>query len=683
MNLSESLKQVVFPSQTNQAGEVLKTDGSVVSWEPDLQGSGGGGTSTYTIVSSNTTLTPNTNILINSTLVDSYQDKVILALPCDMTSNNIPIDIIGRNVGINSAVLSNTQAKTGDASIYFANSVTNYVTFDSGNYLEFGSDDFCLEFWWYPTGTGRQYFYALDNADYWFGIDFNSVGTQKLGLWASSNGTSWDMINADGGGNGICATTVSQTAWHHVAATRSGNVWRVFLDGVKDLEITVSGSIINKSANAKRFGKHPTAGFPVNGYIDQFRITKGVARYTTDFTPSSSSFISSAITLTLPALPSSGDTINFKQIGGWQYVTLNPGGNTIDGASGNTTLNPNVNVELVYSSGNWNIIRNTPYNNIENISKASIGQFNIINSNYTASIGEKILIKPSTDGNNVYSVFATDCNQYSGFSTPLDFANDNIISFANNSGFESTVKKFGSESIKTPGSGDYFYIPSSTLFDYGASPFCIEMWMYCTSFTGNNLFYSRQASTYGIDKEMALYFPNSGSFELYYGIRGVNSTARNFTLPSTISLNTWFHIAFSRDSSNVMRVFLNGVASSNTYTDGVVLNNPSSRIRFSGSDVGDPSFFGYYDDIRITKGVARYTSDFTPVTSSYFPSAITVTLPTSPSSGDVIKIKHITKDRFCYINPNGSTINALSSNSIFGGGNDLNVIYDSDSGWWF
>jgi hypothetical protein len=82
---------------------------------------------------------------------------------------------------------------------------------------------------------------------------------------------------------------------------------------------------------------------------------------------------------------------------------------------------------------------------------------------------------------------------------------------------------------------------------------------------------------------------------------------------TTIQNNVWYHVAWVRNSSN-FRVYLNGVSeasvtSSTDYT--------STQFSIGQRIGGTTSFTGYIDDLRITKGVARYTANFTP------PAAIT------------------------------------------------------------
>lgn len=210
------------------------------------------------------------------------------------TSGGI-IDYTGRNnlETVGDAKIRNNVVKYGSGAMYF-DGTDDYLLIPANSNLEFGSGDFTIEFWWYPTSTTRQALYhGSFGTDWSLGIDYSSTSTnQKIGIWASSNGTSWNLINADAGGNGIGTTTITQNAWNHIAYVRNGTTWMLFVNGNRDLNLTgISGSIINRSTSSKVIGTwwNTTAMSEVFGYIDDFRISK-VARYTDNFTPPTAEF---------------------------------------------------------------------------------------------------------------------------------------------------------------------------------------------------------------------------------------------------------------------------------------------------------------------------------------------------------------------------------------------------------
>ena len=181
--------------------------------------------------------------------------------------------------------ISNDITKYGTGALYFQGDDDYLLTKETH---EWGDEDFTIEMWWYPTSTARQaLFHGSWGQDWSIGIDYNGGGSPTLGIWASSSGTNWDLIDADPGGNGIGSETINQNQWNHIAYTRNGTTWTSWVNGVKDVEITsLSGTIANTPARMAIGAWWQLASMSsVHGYIDDFRVTKGIARYTANFTP--------------------------------------------------------------------------------------------------------------------------------------------------------------------------------------------------------------------------------------------------------------------------------------------------------------------------------------------------------------------------------------------------------------
>lgn len=162
--------------------------------------------------------------------------------------------------------------------------------------------------------------------------------------------------------------------------------------------------------------------------------------------------------------------------------------------------------------------------------------------------------------------------------------------------------KFGGTSIFFDGNGDYLVSPSNSAFQFGTGDFTIEAWVYIP--TGISGSYAAicdiRSSPYG---NGAVLFKLNSSRQLgYYGATETNTTA-------TVPLSTWTHVAISR-SSGTTRLFISGDLSA-TVADG---DNKSINGCYIGRvyDNAHPAFSGYIDELRITKGVARYTANFTP-----------------------------------------------------------------------
>jgi hypothetical protein len=168
-----------------------------------------------------------------------------------------------------------------------------------------------------------------------------------------------------------------------------------------------------------------------------------------------------------------------------------------------------------------------------------------------------------------------------------------------------SVVKYGSTSMSFDGVSDWLVVPSSLNFGYGTADFTIEFWLYLNS-TALQTVVSSLTSDSSVNPHI-YYAANSG-------IRYYTNNADRIS-GSALSTGTWHHIALSR-SSNSTRLFVNGSQSGSTYTD---TNNYGSTapfavgVYFNGvTPVSTYTLNGIVSDLRITRGLARYTANFTP-----------------------------------------------------------------------
>jgi hypothetical protein len=115
----------------------------------------------------------------------------------------------------------------------------------------------------------------------------------------STSSTSGDvalyMADYVGASNLLLLTTgvsIRDDVWHHIAIVRNGSAWTCYVDGTSRATGTFSGGISNISSGP-RIGADEFYGRYFQGYIDEVRVTKGIARYTSNFTPSTTQFLDS------------------------------------------------------------------------------------------------------------------------------------------------------------------------------------------------------------------------------------------------------------------------------------------------------------------------------------------------------------------------------------------------------
>ncbi len=200
-----------------------------------------------------------------------------------------------------------------------------------------------------------------------------------------------------------------------------------------------------------------------------------------------------------------------------------------------------------------------------------------------------------------------------------------------------TVSKFGNTASATPpsypnsnssfgnaiafdGTGDNLRIETATISNYfGADLFTIELWMYrAGNGSGGDpsvLFDGILGGNSGTTSVCGVYIRRTDRKVSFF------DGATLFETTSSITNNVWHHIAVTRDGSNNLKVFIDGVAGVASSTS---RNISSSSLLYVGSDNtsavsgnGNHFYNGYIDDLRITKGIARYTSNFTPPTAPF------------------------------------------------------------------
>jgi hypothetical protein len=181
-----------------------------------------------------------------------------------------------------SPTISTTESKFGGSSLFFNGSSS--LTTTSAEAFSLGGQDFTIEVWanLSSVSAGRTI------------LSFNSVSPAADSLlFGYANGTgvvfymrstsaSWDIADSR-----PLAPTINIGQWHHLAISRSGSSIYAFQDGV--LKSTTTSSLPLFPSTNRLFVGTWSSNF-ANGYIDDLRITKGVARYTANFTPPAAPF---------------------------------------------------------------------------------------------------------------------------------------------------------------------------------------------------------------------------------------------------------------------------------------------------------------------------------------------------------------------------------------------------------
>ena len=231
-----------------------------------IQGAGGGG-ATDPFFSNVTILAHFDGANGGSSLIDSTGNCIL-----DGTEGSVD------------ATTTTSQLKFGTASLD-CSSGNAYVAIASATtgVMDFGTNDFTIEAWVYRTASARQFIcdsrQSTGNAgSLQFVIDSDQL------TWSASTGVE----------SGRTTTTVPLNQWVHVALCNRNNIARMYING----EIGDTSSLTINLVDGVG-GAYPpviaASGFTrgnarLTGYLDDFRITKGVARYFVDFTPPTEPF---------------------------------------------------------------------------------------------------------------------------------------------------------------------------------------------------------------------------------------------------------------------------------------------------------------------------------------------------------------------------------------------------------
>lgn len=176
----------------------------------------------------------------------------------------------------------------------------------------------------------------------------------------------------------------------------------------------------------------------------------------------------------------------------------------------------------------------------------------------------------------------------------------------------SEQRKNNLSSLNTAGA-NYFTVPNLQLSAFTNAAFTVECWTY---FDGTPSGYLMDMSTTsdGTQASPRWYFVNNaGTITLRWSAGGADQVT---SAAITGATGVWTHWAICR-AAGVVRMFRNGVQTGNTYSLAATNHTTANTVYFGASaagGAGSPGNFlnGYLDDVRVTNGVGRYNTTFTP-----------------------------------------------------------------------
>lgn len=215
---------------------------------------------------------------------DPYYANVSLLLHMDGSNGGTTFTDNSSNaytptlLGSTTPTTSTAQIKFGTASGYFFSSSASGLQYPIATPLDIysSSSTFTLETWVYPLSNNNRSIIGSWEGNF-------SGDRYLLCLVGGVLYINWD------GGTLMSGGSVPNNTWTYIALVRNGNVFTAYINGVSVATTTYSVAP-TRGWWYTQIGVYATNNWPFDGYMDELRITKGIARYTANFTPPTAAF---------------------------------------------------------------------------------------------------------------------------------------------------------------------------------------------------------------------------------------------------------------------------------------------------------------------------------------------------------------------------------------------------------
>jgi hypothetical protein len=169
-----------------------------------------------------------------------------------------------------------------------------------------------------------------------------------------------------------------------------------------------------------------------------------------------------------------------------------------------------------------------------------------------------------------------------------------------NAQISTSVKKYGTGSISFDGTGDWLLVPDNVNQQLTAGDFTIEGWVYLNAIGVAYGIVSKGAAATG----WSVNITSGNKLQFSY-------TASNLTGGTSLAASTWYYFSVVRSGTATgnLKLYLNGLleaTSGGAVTDSFT---QTTALYVGASRTGATALNGYIDELRITKGYARYTAN--------------------------------------------------------------------------
>lgn len=483
---------------------------------------------------------------------DPHWNSVVLAMHMDgANASTVFTDQKGKPVtAFGNAQISTAQSKFGGASALF-DGTGDYLTVPTDSTFDLGSGDFTIDLWVRLSAlTSNALMFARRPSVAACGIvllfDF---ATSKFTFYAGDTDlAAWNAILIESG-------TTSVGSWNHFAVVRNGDAWTLYKDGVTAATATASFTVAPSTVPAFIGGSDAIASF-FTGNLDDLRITKGVARYTANFTPPAAAFpnapamISGTVKDSANAFAPRAVRVYRKSDGALSGAVTS---HATTGAFSLPALDASLHYAIAHDSDadpHW----------------------------------ESVVLALHMDGANASTVF-TDLKGHA-------------VTAVGNAQISTAQSKFGGASALFDGASDGLTV-TGVGFE---ADFTIEAFVWIDSTCTDFLLFAQDVSEAGwvlVPRRSTL-----GSCLRIYDY----TLSAGATSAVPVATNQWVHIAAVRRGA-LLTAYVNG---SSAVSMATATNYAQTSWAIGKTATSYNTTKGYIDDLRITKGVARYQADFTP-----------------------------------------------------------------------
>lgn len=179
------------------------------------------------------------------------------------------------------AQVDTAQSKFGGASLLLDGSGDSVTSTDSADW-DFGTGDFTIDFWVrFNTSPSDYAPFDIGNGRLGNGVMMSFATSTIVEHWISGSKKT-----------NITVSSISTGTWYHFAYVRTGSQIRLFMDGTQQGSDIADSTNITGSTEGATVGARTSSVNGIDGWLDEFRVSKGIARWTTTFTPPTSEYTS-------------------------------------------------------------------------------------------------------------------------------------------------------------------------------------------------------------------------------------------------------------------------------------------------------------------------------------------------------------------------------------------------------